>query len=88
MAKLQYGSYNLLSVTNGISTEAEGGTHSVSGLVFPCAFTVRTSPLLISTFYRLGNKAFSAKNFAEAIDYYTQAIKLEPSNHVFFSNRR
>lgn len=35
----------------------------------------------------LGNKAFSAKNFPEAITHYTSAIKLNPKNHVYYSNR-
>jgi stress-induced-phosphoprotein 1 len=34
-----------------------------------------------------GNKAFSEKKYEEAIDYFTQAIKIDSSNHVFFSNR-
>ncbi|MCJ1381718.1 Hsp90 cochaperone [Xylographa soralifera] len=34
-----------------------------------------------------GNKAFAAKNFDEAIEKFTQAIELEPTNHVLYSNR-
>lgn len=34
-----------------------------------------------------GNKAFSEKKYEEAIDYFTQAINIDASNHVFFSNR-
>jgi len=34
-----------------------------------------------------GNKAFSEKKYEEAIDYFTQAINIDSSNHVFFSNR-
>ncbi|KAK3363153.1 hypothetical protein B0T25DRAFT_587182 [Lasiosphaeria hispida] len=35
----------------------------------------------------LGNKAIAAKNFDEAIDKFTQAIEIDPSNHIFYSNR-
>eukprot|EP00593_Proboscia_inermis_P005843 CAMPEP_0171299686 /NCGR_PEP_ID=MMETSP0816-20121228/8550_1 /TAXON_ID=420281 /ORGANISM="Proboscia inermis, Strain CCAP1064/1" /LENGTH=269 /DNA_ID=CAMNT_0011775695 /DNA_START=18 /DNA_END=827 /DNA_ORIENTATION=+ len=35
----------------------------------------------------LGNKAFASKNYEEAIALYTEAIKCEPNNHVYFSNR-
>jgi len=34
-----------------------------------------------------GNKALQAENFDEAISLYSQAINLDSSNHVFFSNR-
>jgi len=34
-----------------------------------------------------GNKALQAEKFDEAISFYTQAIDLDSSNHVFFSNR-
>jgi len=34
-----------------------------------------------------GNAAFSAKKYEEAIGYFTEAIALEPTNHVFYSNR-
>ncbi|KAJ6510250.1 activator of Hsp70 and Hsp90 chaperone [Mycena vitilis] len=34
-----------------------------------------------------GNKAFAAKEYDKAIDLFTQAIALDPKNHVLFSNR-
>lgn len=34
-----------------------------------------------------GNKAFAAKSYDEAIDLFSQAINLDPSNHVLYSNR-
>ncbi|KAJ7929167.1 activator of Hsp70 and Hsp90 chaperone [Mycena leptocephala] len=35
----------------------------------------------------LGNKAFAAKDYDKAIDLFTQAIAVDPKNHVLFSNR-
>jgi stress-induced-phosphoprotein 1 len=35
----------------------------------------------------LGNKAFQAGQYHEAIEHYSNAIALDDSNHVFFSNR-
>ncbi|EON95989.1 putative heat shock protein sti1 protein [Phaeoacremonium minimum UCRPA7] len=35
----------------------------------------------------LGNKAIAAKNFDEAIDYFTKAIAITPENHILYSNR-
>jgi tetratricopeptide (TPR) repeat protein len=37
---------------------------------------------------RLGNEAFLAKNYEQAITHYSNAIKLEPENAIFYSNRR
>ncbi|EPS30967.1 Heat shock protein sti1 [Penicillium oxalicum] len=34
-----------------------------------------------------GNKAFSAKDYSTAIDKFTQAIAIEPENHILYSNR-
>lgn len=34
-----------------------------------------------------GNAAFSAGQYDEAIKYFTEAIGVDPSNHVLFSNR-
>lgn len=34
-----------------------------------------------------GNKAFSAGNYADALNFFTKAIQLDGQNHVLFSNR-
>lgn len=35
----------------------------------------------------LGNKAIAAKNFDEAVQHFTEAIAVDPENHILFSNR-
>ena len=34
-----------------------------------------------------GNKAFAAKDYDKAIDLFSQAIAIDPTNHVLWSNR-
>jgi stress-induced-phosphoprotein 1 len=34
-----------------------------------------------------GNEEFKNQNFETAIEYYSQAMKIEPQNHILFSNR-
>jgi len=38
-------------------------------------------------FKEKGNRAFAEKKFDEAINFYTEAIKIDGRNHVYFSNR-
>jgi tetratricopeptide (TPR) repeat protein len=35
----------------------------------------------------LGNKAFAARDYNKAIDLFSQAIAVDPKNHVLWSNR-
>ena len=35
-----------------------------------------------------GNTAFAAGNFEEAVKQFTTAIANDPSDHIFYSNRR
>ncbi|XP_063931410.1 stress-induced-phosphoprotein 1-like isoform X2 [Zophobas morio] len=35
----------------------------------------------------IGNSAFSAKDYAKAVDYFSKAIELAPDNHILYSNR-
>lgn len=37
---------------------------------------------------RQGNEAFVAKSYKQAIDLYTEALKVDPENAVLYSNRR
>ncbi|KAF8665789.1 hypothetical protein AX16_000235 [Volvariella volvacea WC 439] len=41
----------------------------------------------VNTLKDQGNKAFAAKDYDKAIDLFTQAIALDPRNHVLYSNR-
>ncbi|KAH0562190.1 hypothetical protein GP486_003112 [Trichoglossum hirsutum] len=34
-----------------------------------------------------GNKAFSEKRFGEAVEKFSKAIEIEPTNHILYSNR-
>jgi len=34
-----------------------------------------------------GNAALQAENFTEAVTFYTQAIEIDPTNHILYSNR-
>ncbi|KAK9807977.1 hypothetical protein WJX73_009842 [Symbiochloris irregularis] len=42
---------------------------------------------MAEAFKAKGNAAFSAQRFEEAIDFFSQAIEVDSSNHVLFSNR-
>lgn len=46
-----------------------------------------TCILLTSCSHRKGNQAFARKQYSDAIDLYTEAIKRDQLNHVYFSNR-
>ena len=52
------------------------------------SFIVLIIFLLILSYHRLGNKAFAAKDYDEAIKHYTAAIAIDSKNCVYFSNRR
>lgn len=39
------------------------------------------------TFKDKGNKAFAAKDYDTANEWFSKAIEADPSNHVLFSNR-
>mmetsp|Transcript_49322 Transcript_49322/g.139642 ORF Transcript_49322/g.139642 Transcript_49322/m.139642 type:complete len:90 (-) Transcript_49322:769-1038(-) len=35
-----------------------------------------------------GNDAFAKKEYEAAIGFYSEAIELDPQNHIYYSNRR
>jgi tetratricopeptide (TPR) repeat protein len=43
--------------------------------------------LFITQFKAKGNAALQAKNYSEAIEYYTKAINLDGANVIYYSNR-
>ena len=36
---------------------------------------------------KTGNEFFKKKDFEKAVEFYSQAIELDPSNHIYYSNR-
>lgn len=36
---------------------------------------------------QLGNEEFNVGNYAKAVEHYSEAIKLDPENHIYYSNR-
>lgn len=40
-----------------------------------------------STLKEKGNKAYQEKEYLDAIDFYTKAIHIDPTNELFYSNR-
>jgi len=56
-------------------------THPCTDVGDPCIH------IQASALKDLGNKAFAAKDYDKAIELFSQAIALEPSNHVLYSNR-
>jgi len=34
------------------------------------------------------NKCFAAKQYGEAVGFYTKCIELNPNNHIYHSNRK
>lgn len=41
----------------------------------------------MATFKDQGNAAFKAKNYDDAIKFYSQAIEQNPSDHTIYANR-
>lgn len=39
-------------------------------------------------FIRKGNDCFGNKDYSNAIEHYTEGLKVDPNNAVLFSNRR
>jgi tetratricopeptide (TPR) repeat protein len=40
-----------------------------------------------ATLKELGNEQFKAKNYKQAIEFYTQAIEENPTDHLIYGNR-
>jgi tetratricopeptide (TPR) repeat protein len=50
-------------------------------------FFFSRSSSLLSSAHREGNNFFKTGDYKHAIEKYTEAIQLDPSNHTYWSNR-
>lgn len=41
----------------------------------------------MAEFKEKGNESFKAQDYPKALEFYSQAISIEPNNHVYYSNR-
>ncbi|KAK2608522.1 Small glutamine-rich tetratricopeptide repeat-containing protein 2 [Conoideocrella luteorostrata] len=69
------------------STGASGATPAASGISGSAAPPTEEQKKEAEGLKSKGNSAMAQKDYATAIDLYTQALKLHPSNAVFLSNR-
>jgi len=77
---------SITALANGLNLffgREESSSHDLASLIhnFACS-------LIDSFILSQGNEAFAKKDFKTAIEFYSKAILQEPSNHIFFSNRR
>ena len=71
------------------SSNAEVGTSSVVDDATATASALEATIILTPAeeAKKLGNDAFLAKNYIDAIKYYSEAIKYEPDVAIYYSNR-
>lgn len=72
------------------SSNTEVGTSSVVDDATTTATTALESTIILTPAEeakKLGNDAFLAKNYIDAIKYYSEAIKYEPDVAIYYSNR-
>lgn len=95
-----YGKNNLLSIFNAFlklqeRRKAAGSDASAASSASDAASTSPSTSSSVSdedkakaeTLKSEGNDALRAKDYAKAIDLYSQAIKLDPKNVIYYSNR-
>ena len=80
--------------SNNNSQSSKGQVHEMSGLESIEAFQSITKPAeseedkkLAQELKRKGNEYTIAKDYGKAVEMYSQALKLQGDNEVFWSNR-
>ncbi|GMF44857.1 unnamed protein product [Phytophthora fragariaefolia] len=71
----------------GYKSDGAGANPSLTVAKVAAKFSNRVANQTAAEWKGKGNAALSAGNAREAVECYTKAIELDPSDHVFYSNR-
>ncbi|XP_071946339.1 tetratricopeptide repeat protein 28-like [Antedon mediterranea] len=71
----------------GYENDSSSSCHSSSSHIDSIGSSMEDKRILFQEKVRLSNEACQACDYPLAVSLYTEAIQLDPSNHVLFSNR-